>query len=54
MLSTNYRNTREIAEFALQIVEGDEFVDIEGGAGRGDAAVSIPRTGPVPKVHQFS
>lgn len=53
VLSTNYRNTREIAEFAAAIVDGDEFVDIEGGAGRGDAAVAIPRTGPVPEVHQF-
>lgn len=30
------------------------FIDVEGGAGPGDAAVAIPRTGPVPEVHQFS
>jgi len=31
VLSTDYRNTREIATFAASIVEGDEFVDIKGG-----------------------
>lgn len=54
VLSTNYRNTRQIAEFAATIVEGDEFVDIEGGAGRADAAVAVPRVGPVPEVHPFT
>lgn len=54
VLSTNYRNTREIAAFAAAIVEGDEFVDIEGGALRGDAAVAIPRTGPVPTSVAFT
>ena len=48
VLSTNYRNTREIAAFAAAVVEGDEFVDIEGGVGRADAAVAVPRTGPSP------
>ena len=48
MLSTNYRNTREIAQFAATIVEGDEFVDLEGGPGRADAALDVPRTGPSP------
>ncbi len=54
VLSTNYRNTREIAEFAAKVVEGDEFVDIEGGALRGDAAVAIPRTGPAPQSAVFT
>lgn len=54
VLSTNYRNTREIAAFAATVVEGDEFVDIEGGALRGEAAVAIPRTGPAPQSAVFT
>ena len=54
VMSTNYRNTREIASFASSIVEGDEFVDIEGGPGRADAALAVPRTGPSPVQSSFS
>ena len=54
VLSTNYRNTREIASFAAAIVEGDEFVDLEGGPGRADAALDVPRTGPSPELASFS
>ena len=53
VLSTNYRNTREIAAFASAVVEGDEFVDLEGGPGRADAALDVPRTGPSPKLASF-
>ncbi len=53
VLSTNYRNTREIAQFAAAIVEGDEFVDLEGGPGRADAALDVPRTGPSPELESF-
>ena len=53
MLSTNYRNTREIAAFASAVVEGDEFVDIEGGPGQADAALDVPRTGPSPELASF-
>lgn len=53
VLSTNYRNTREIASFAAAIVEGDEFVDLEGGPGRADAALDVPRTGPSPELASF-
>jgi len=53
VLSTNYRNTREIAAFASSIVEGDEFVDLEGGPGRADAALDVPRTGPSPELESF-
>ena len=53
VLSTNYRNTREIAQFAATIVEGDEFVDLEGGPGRADAALDVPRTGPSPELASF-
>ncbi|MBU1251658.1 MAG: UvrD-helicase domain-containing protein [Actinobacteria bacterium] len=54
VMSTNYRNTREIAGFAASIVEGDEFVDIEGGPGRADAALDVPRTGPSPVLSSFA
>lgn len=53
VLSTNYRNTREIAAFAAVVVEGDEFVDIEGGPGRADAALDVPGTGPSPVLASF-
>lgn len=33
-MSTNHRSTREIASFEARIVEGGEFVDVEGGPGR--------------------
>lgn len=54
VLATNYRNTREIAAFASAIVEGDEFVDLEGGPGRADAAAEVIRTGPSPALHSFA
>lgn len=54
VLATNYRNTREIATFALSVVEGDEVVDLEGDQGRADAALEIIRTGPEPRQHAFA
>nr|WP_243738976.1 UvrD-helicase domain-containing protein [Microcella frigidaquae] len=54
VLATNYRNTREIALFASAVVEGDEFVDLEGGPGRADAAAEVIRTGPSPTLHSFA
>ena len=53
MLPTNYRDTRAIAKSAAQVVEGDEFVDIEGGPGRANAALDVPRTGPSPVLAPF-
>jgi superfamily I DNA/RNA helicase len=53
VLSTNYRNTREIAAFAASVVDGDEFVDLECGPGRADAALDVPRTGPSPSLQSF-
>ncbi len=53
VLATNYRNTREIAAFAAQVVDGDEFVDLEGGPARADAAAEVIRTGPSPALHSF-
>lgn len=54
VLATNYRNTREIAAFAAKVVDGDEFVDLEGGPGRADAAAEVIRTGPSPALHTFA
>lgn len=47
--STNYRNAGQIAVFAAAIVEGDEFVDTEGGAGWVDAALAVPAPVPSPR-----
>jgi hypothetical protein len=54
ILSKNYRNTAEIAQFAASLVAGDEFFDIEGTQSRGDAPVQIMRHGPKPKVNRFT
>ena len=40
-MTTNYRNTREIVDFASEIVDGDQFVDIEGGLQSRDATAEI-------------
>jgi hypothetical protein len=54
IMTRNYRNTIEIAEFAAGLVAEDEFVDIEGESSRGDTPVEIMRHGPKPKVSRFS
>jgi len=54
VLGTNYRNTRQIAEFAAQVVAGDVYADIEGAARGGDATALIPRIGPAPIVTTFA
>lgn len=38
---------------ASSIVEGDEFVAIEGGPARADAALDVPRAGPAPRLSSF-
>ncbi len=48
VLEVNYRNTREILQFASMLVRDDEFADIEGTTARGDRPVDVPRTGPKP------
>nr|WP_232842367.1 UvrD-helicase domain-containing protein [Terrimesophilobacter mesophilus] len=53
VLSRNYRNTAEILQFASQLVEGDEFYDIEGAAAQGDKPVEVMRHGPAPVVDRF-
>ncbi|WP_207405942.1 nuclease-related domain-containing DEAD/DEAH box helicase [Rathayibacter sp. SD072] len=54
VMSTNYRNTREIAEFAAALVAGDEFADIEGDVGGRDLLGEVPRSGPVPVSRSFT
>jgi len=48
VLDVNYRNTREILQFASMLVRDDEFADIEGATARGDRPAQVPRTGPKP------
>lgn len=48
VLDVNYRNTREILQFASMLVRDDEFADIEGTTARGDRPTEVPRTGPKP------
>jgi AAA domain/UvrD-like helicase C-terminal domain/Nuclease-related domain len=48
VMSTNYRNTREIVQFASGVVDGDEFADIEGGLISKDLVAEIFRSGPQP------
>jgi hypothetical protein len=54
VLSTNYRNTAEIVEFAAELVAGDDFVDIEGGSAVADSAAPIPRHGSAPSIARFA
>ena len=53
VMTTNYRNTVEIVEFAASLVQGDQFVDIEGGNGQVDAPAAVIRTGERPTVTRF-
>jgi hypothetical protein len=53
VMTTNYRNTYEIVEFASSLVAGDEFVDIEGSISMADAAGEILRHGPAPTITRF-
>jgi len=54
VMTRNYRNTREIASFAISLVGDSGFVDIESGTrGRMDAA-EVLRDGVAPVVERFS
>ncbi|WP_243882960.1 nuclease-related domain-containing DEAD/DEAH box helicase [Cellulomonas dongxiuzhuiae] len=48
VLDVNYRNTREILQFASLLVKDDEFADIEGTTARGDRPTQVLRSGPKP------
>ncbi|MCU1523183.1 MAG: nuclease [Microbacteriaceae bacterium] len=54
VMTRNYRNTVEIADFAASVVAGDEFVDIEGTTSRADVPAQIMRHGAKPKVTRFA
>ncbi len=54
VMSTNYRNTREIVEFAARAIDGDQFADIEGGLESTDAIAEVMRSGPMPVFARFS
>ncbi len=53
VMTRNYRNTIEIADFAASIVSGDDVTDIEGGSSAPDAA-EVLRHGIRPQVRRFS
>jgi len=48
VLDVNYRNTREILQFASMLVRDDEFADIEGTTARGDRPAEVQRSGAKP------
>jgi hypothetical protein len=54
VMSTNYRNTREIVEFATRVVAGDEYADIEGELQLTDAVAEVMRSGPQPIFARFA
>jgi len=54
VMTTNYRNTVEIAEFAASMVLGDEFMDIEGEHSKPDVATHVVRHGARPRVSRFN
>jgi hypothetical protein len=53
VMTTNYRNTVEIADFAASVVRGDDFVDIEGADIAADTA-DVVRHGTRPRVSRFN
>ncbi|CAN5122739.1 hypothetical protein BH09ACT2_BH09ACT2_06110 [soil metagenome] len=54
IMTKNYRNTIEIADFALTLVAGDEFVDIEGSPSKADVTSEVVRHGARPEVTRFT
>jgi hypothetical protein len=50
VLSTNYRNTAEILDWAHSMIAGSEYADIEGEIARGERPADVPRHGPRPVV----
>jgi hypothetical protein len=53
VMPTNYRNTREIVQYASAVIDGDEFFDIEGGLMSKDSIGEITRSGPEPTSMAF-
>lgn len=54
VLTQNYRNTREIVEFAARIVANDTFADIEGDIEARDTFTDVPRSGEEPILERFT
>jgi hypothetical protein len=54
VMTRNYRNTVEIADFASELVAGDEFVDIEEPASLAAAPTDFVRRGMRPRVSRFT
>lgn len=54
VLDVNHRNTAEVLAFAKQMVTDDQFMDIEGTDGAGDAVSAVSRSGEQPGVHHFA
>jgi hypothetical protein len=54
IMTTNFRNTVEIADFANSMVLGDEFMDIEGAHSKPDVATTVVRQGKRPRVSRFN
>ena len=59
VMDTNYRNTKQVVEFAQRMVRGDEVTDIEGSINRNvlttdDLAKPVTRTGPTPVINRFA
>lgn len=54
VMQTNYRNTREILDFAASAVAGSEIDDIEGEIARGDMPAEVPRSGVEPILERCS
>lgn len=58
VLDINYRNTREVLEFASRLVAGDQYVDFDSGdhpvLSRGDVAGAVTRSGRAPIVARFA
>jgi len=50
VLDTNYRNTKQILQFASRLVAGDEYADIEGVVGPGEVPSRVERDGPPPTI----
>lgn len=54
VMSTNYRNTREIVQFAAHAVEGDTVADIEGAVGARDDVAEVVRSGARPVMTRYT
>ncbi|MCA5924862.1 nuclease-related domain-containing DEAD/DEAH box helicase [Curtobacterium oceanosedimentum] len=54
VLDVNHRNTAEILEFAKEMVADDQFVDIEGVDGVGDAVSDVSRSGAAPTMTRLT